>query len=339
MSTTEGKLSPAIVLSVARGFQLSKCLFLGVKFDLFNVLEKDGPLTGAQIQEKLKLDWRVLYDWLDLLALLGFLTRTGIKDLAIYANTPVSSAYLVSGKPGYLGAFLIIGNDRNYKFWGEGLDTALLTGKPQNLGQFKQIYSTPSSLAMFAQAMSSNVQPLASSFAQKFDLLPYKTLCDVGGCSGTLCTQVVLQYPHMRCINFDLPAMESLTIECLQKAGMSDKVSVVSGDFLKGDKFPKVDVIVMANVLHCFNVVDRKKLVRMAYEALPPDGVLVVLEALIDDERKNYVPLTKSITYFFEVDGENFSRLEFEEWSKEAGFVRSQLLQLVSDYQAIISFR
>ena len=42
----------------------------------------------------------------------------------------------------------------------------------------------------------------------------------------------------------------------------------------------------MGMILHDWNVDKKKILIRKAYEALQPGGAFVVIEALIDDERR-----------------------------------------------------
>ncbi|RXJ50611.1 hypothetical protein ESZ48_07585 [Gelidibacter gilvus] len=73
------------------------------------------------------------------------------------------------------------------------------------------------------------------SLAQQFDFLNYKTLVDAGGSIGVLSVMVAKNNPHMSCTTFDLPALESMATETIQKFKMADHVKVMNGDFLKMD--------------------------------------------------------------------------------------------------------
>jgi transcriptional/translational regulatory protein YebC/TACO1 len=49
---------------------------------------------------------------------------------------------------------------------------------------------------------------------------------------------------------------------------------------------PKADVITMGMILHDSNLEKKMKLIRAAYDALPPGGAFIAVEALIDNARR-----------------------------------------------------
>ena len=84
-------------------------------------------------------------------------------------------------------------NARLYRFWGD-LTEALQTGKPQNeikhtgKPMFDELYSDPARLEQFMNAMQGISLGNFHALAEKFDFSKYKTVCDVGGATGQLCT-------------------------------------------------------------------------------------------------------------------------------------------------------
>src|SRR5213075_2492910 len=86
-----------------------------------------------------------------------------------------------------------------------------------------------------------------------------------------------------KCVSWDLPAVEPIARKCITAAGLTDRVSTASGDFFK-DPLPNADIITMGMILHDWNLKTKMHLIRAAYDALPQGGVLVAIEALIDDE-------------------------------------------------------
>src|SRR5205814_2967300 len=110
---------------------------------------------------------------------------------------------------------------------------------------------------------------------------PFKTPCDVGGGSVLLSMEVGRRLPHIRCISFDLPVVEPIARKSIAAAGLAERVSTASGDFFK-DPLPRADLITMGMILHDWNLEKKRHLIRAAYDALPPGGALVVIEALID---------------------------------------------------------
>src|SRR4029453_1438449 len=110
-----------------------------------------------------------------------------------------------------------------------------------------------------------------------FDFSRAKTLCDVGGATGLLCIEAAKAHPHLKCVSFDLPAVEPVARKHIAAAGLSDRVGTASGDFFK-DPLPRADVITMGMILHDWNLEKKKQLIRAAYDALPENGALVAVE-------------------------------------------------------------
>ena len=84
------------------------------------------------------------------------------------------------------------------------------------------------------------------------------------------------------------------------------------------------------DLLHSFDLPGKKSLLRKAYDALPVGGELVVIELILDNERRqNTMGLLLSLNMLIESDGGfNFTQADFEGWAKEAGFreIRFELL-------------
>ena len=286
------RVDPSNIFQIGMGFWASKVLLTAVKLELFTYLA-EKPLSGKQIKNRLCLHGRGLYDFLDTLVSLGFLERSGIRDKAVYANSADANQFLDKNKLSYIGGILEMANNRLYPFW-NFLEEGLTKGTPQNelrTGEtsfFEKIYADKDRTREFVNAMSGAQMGNFIAFAHKFDFTPYQTLCDIGGAGAQLSAQVVTHNPHMRCISLDLPPVSPIALENVRKMGVANKVEVVTGDFFK-DPFPGADVITMGNILHDWGLADKKTLIRKAYEALPKGGSLVVIENIIDDERRENI--------------------------------------------------
>jgi cyclopropane fatty-acyl-phospholipid synthase-like methyltransferase len=178
------------------------------------------------------------------------------------------------------------------------------------------------------------------AFAEKFDFSKYQTLCDIGGATGLLCIEVAKRHPHLNCISWDLPAVEPVARKHIAAAGLSDRISTATGDFFK-DPLPKADIIVMGMILHDWNLEKKKRLIRAAYEALPPGGAFVAIEALIDDDRReNVFGLLMSLNMLIEFgDAFDYSGADFREWCGESGFKRFDVIHLSGPSSAAIAYR
>ena len=84
-TATQKQIDPSKIMQVGTGFMASKTLLTAVNMELFTILAK-RELSGKEIQSRLGLHNRNLYDFLDALVSLGFLKRTGLKETSLYKN-------------------------------------------------------------------------------------------------------------------------------------------------------------------------------------------------------------------------------------------------------------
>ncbi len=338
------KVDPSNIMQIGMGFWASKTLLTAVKMELFTELAIK-PLTGSEVKLKLCLNGRGLYDFLDTLVALGFLQKKGNKDTAVYSNSADSDFFLDKNKVSYMGGLLEMANNRLYPFW-NFLEEGLKRGTPQNeirTGEqsiFEKIYSDPDKTREFVNAMGGAQAGSFITFATNFDFSDYSTMCDIGGAGALLSAQVVLHNPQMSCISFDLPPVGPIAYENISKMGVADRVKIQSGNFFT-DSFPKADVITMGNILHDWGTSDKKLLIRKAYEALPDGGALVVIENIIDNERReNAFGLMMSLNMLIETaEGYDFTASDFEKWVWEAGFNETSSMHLAGPASAVIAIK
>ncbi len=234
-------------------------------------------------------------------------------------------------------------NARLYPFWG-GLTEALRTGQPQNevkhtgTSMFTELYADPARLEQFMRAMSGISAGNFTALAQKFDFSPYSTVCDVGGATGQLSIILAQHHPHLRCTSFDLPVVEPIAQRTIAAAKISDRVETVGGDFF-ADPLPKADVITMGMILHDWNLDRKLELIRQAYDALPEGGAFIVVENLIDDDRReNVFGLMMSLNMLIEFgDAFDFTGADFSGWCEGVGFSSVEILPLAGPASAAIA--
>jgi len=334
----------APILGTAFGFWGSKVLLTAVEFGLFTRLGS-RRLTGSELVAELALHSRANPDFFDALVALGFLDREGNGPSAVYVNTAAGLLYLDRTSPRYIGGILEMLNARLFKYWHD-LPEALRTGRPQNeakhgnKGIFEALYAELPKLEQFLGAMTGLSRINFEAFAEKFDFSPYKTLCDIGGATGLLAIEVAKRHPHLSCTSFDLPPVEPVAQKSIAAAGVQDRVKTAAGDFFK-DPLPKADVITMGMILHDWNLEKKMHLIRAAYDALPPGGAFVAIEALIDDERrKNAFGLLMSLNMLIEFgDAFDYSGEDFRGWCKEVGFTRFDVIHLAGPSSAAIAYK
>ncbi len=337
-------IDPGPIMQVGTGFMASKTLLSAVELDLFTALGTDA-LTGHELAERLGLDSRAVPDFPDALVALGLLDRDGEGTDARYRNTEATSAFLNKTAPTYIGGILEMCNARLYGFWGD-LTEALRTGRPQNeikhtgKPMFDELYSDPDRLEQFMNAMAGISMGPFHALAETFDFSEYETLCDVGGATGQLSIIVASRHPHMRCTSFDLPVVEPIARRTIEAAGLTDRVTAAAGDFFV-DPLPQADVITMGLILHDWNLDRKMRLIKAAYDALPDGGAFVVIENLIDDERReNVFGLLMSLNMLVEFgDAFDFTGADFSAWCEQVGFRETRVLPLAGPASAAVAYK
>lgn len=335
---------PEHIMQTATAFWPAKVLLTAVEFDLFSVLGDDS-LSASDLGEKLSLHPRGTYDFFDALVALKFLDRDGDGADGLYKNTPETSAFLNKASPAYIGGMPEMLNSRLFGFW-NNLGEGLKTGEPQNESKgngkslFEELYASPEQLSEFLEAMTGIQTGNFMQLAEKFDFTAYQTMSDIGGALAKLSRIVAARHDHLTFISFDLPPVAPLAQQQIDADGMTHRIKTVAGDFFV-DALPKSDVITMGNVLHDWNLEQKKTLIAKVYDALPEGGAFIAIENLIDDARReNVFGLLMSLNMLIETgDGFDYTAADFREWCSEAGFTRFDIIPLTGPASAAVAYK
>jgi precorrin-6B methylase 2 len=336
-------VTPDRIMQIGMGFWASKTLLSAVELELFTALGSEAK-TGAEIGDRLGLHPRSQFDFLDSLVSLGLLARDGDGPHARYGNTDETAVFLDKSQPSYVGGILEMANSRLYGFW-NNLTEALQTGMPQNEAKtggdfFEVLYADEKRLEEFLRAMQGIQMGNFLALLEQVDLSGAATLCDVGGGNGTLCGLAVQRHPHLTATVFDLPPVVPVAERHLAAMGVGERVHVVAGDFFTDD-LPAADVIVMGNILHDWDEVQKTTLIAKAHKALTDGGRLIAVENVIDDARRqNTFGLLMSLNMLIELEGGfDYTGAQFNRWCVEAGFVRTEIIGLAGPSSAAIAYK
>ena len=337
-------LDPKTILDVGFGFWSSKVLLSAVELGVFTELARGGR-TRDELGAALGLHPRGSMDLFDALVALGFLQRESHGERAIYMNTALTDHFLDRAKPSYVGGMLEMLEARLYRYWGD-LTEALRTGKPQNeikhtgAPMFATLYSDESRLEGFMNAMQGISRPNFATLAETFDFSRYKTLCDVGGANALLSRLVAARHPHLICTSWDLAVVEPIAQRAIAAEGLSGRVKTAAGDFFS-DPLPRADVITMGMILHDWNLEHKRMLIGKAYDALPVGGAFIVIENLIDDDRRtNAFGLLMSLNMLIEFgEAFDYTGADFDRWCRDAGFSRTEVIPLRGPASAAVAYK
>jgi hypothetical protein len=330
-------LTPNRIVELGHAFRGAKALISAAELGVFTTLA-GAALNSDDLRERLGLADRGAQDFLDALVGLGLLQR---DERGRYTNAPDAELYLDRRKATYIGGFLENLEAREYGLWGS-LTSALRTGRPQTgfeaKAHFESLYSDPKRLDFFVNGLTGGSLPVAQAMAERFPWSQYKTLVDVGTAEGCLPVHIALSHPHINGGGFDLPILKETFDSYVERQGLSQRLQFYPGDFF-ADPLPAADVLVMGRILHNWDLPTKQMLLQKAHAALPPDGVLIIHERLIDDDRRvSAAGLLSSLNMLImTAGGFDFTAADCIGWMQAAGFIDLRAEPLVAGQSMIVA--
>jgi predicted O-methyltransferase YrrM len=255
----------------------SAALAAGVRIGLFDLLDA-GPLRVDEVAVRLGLAIRGIRQLARALVAMGLLERDGDR----LRLAPDSRAYLVPGRPGWLGGLIDLEVESFLS--PQKLLEALRRNDASVYGEedpWERHARDPERARAFTRAMHSISERPAAALAETLDLDGVETLVDVGGGSGAVSIALARRWPDLRCIVWDLPTVCEAAREYAQGAGLSTRIETLEGDFFV-DPYPEgTRAVLFSQILHDWSPARCRALLERAFDALPPGGLAIIHEKLV----------------------------------------------------------
>lgn len=137
----------------------------------------------------------------------------------------------------------------------------------------------------FIGAMNTFNRAMAPSVIGKLTPLKVQRILDIAGASGTWTIAFLLAAPEATAVLFDLPDVIPLAKERLTAAHLSDRVTLVAGDYNLDDLPGGADLAWLSAVTHQNSREQNRALYAKIHAALAAGGVLVIRDVLMDTSR------------------------------------------------------
>lgn len=282
------------MIELMDGFKASKALFTASKLRVFDVLKgSQKGLEAAQVAQEINASVRGTERLLEACVSLGILEsqeRTHQKPL--YENTDLSRRFLMSDAPLSLQGYIQHCNEMVWPLFSH-LESAVKEGTTQQEQAFGKrtdnmfqdsYYSRHEVKLRFMNAMHSIAKVTGRVVATTFDLSPFKTACDLGGCTGAMAYELTYAHPELSVTVFDLPAVIEMSGH-FRPLNIDNRVSFVAGDFFK-DALPKADLYVLARILHDWPDEKVHALLSKVADACVPGSGVLLSEIFLDEDRR-----------------------------------------------------
>ncbi len=245
--------------------------------NIFPLFENKAYVLESDIIETLDLHPIRAKKWLNLLASEFFLKQIMISNQAAYQLS--EEFYQLMHGDGwatmksFFATWIIAAN--------EDLTDVLRFGKVKETVPWPP--KTKDEAKTLETWMTLTAECTIACVLEQIDFKNVNHLLDVGGGDGTMACAFVTVHPHLKATVYNLPASAHLARQNIASKGLSDRVSVIEGDFIKDDTLPAgFDLILFSRVLFDWEAKVNRKLLKMAYDALPLDGQVVICEIFKD---------------------------------------------------------
>jgi len=327
-------VTPDRILQLMWGYAPSIILATAARLSLFDALVQ-GPRTATEIAGQTGTSERGVRPVLNALVGLQFLAKDGAQR---YSLTPESAAFLVSGKPGYLGNMMEhVGRDL-VPHW-LGLPDTVQSGRPARdlnhndgaeffeklvVGLFPMNYAASQAVG---KALQAEGKPLR--------------ILDIAAGSGVWGIGVAEQSPGSTVTAVDWPNVLAVTRRFAAEHGLADRFSYIPGDMQTVDFGGGYDLAILGHILHSEGEKKSRALLQKVAHALAPGGRIAIAEFLVNAERTGPpMPLFFAINMRVNTEeGDTFSFEEISQWLQDAGFANPQRIDPGGPASVIVARR
>ncbi len=336
--------------------RMSAALAASVRCGLFDLLDR-GALDAKEIARRLGFGERPTRSLLAALVAMGLVRRAAAPELPpgapspsaaaspassapVFALAADASAYLVRGKPGWLGGLIDL--EIEHFLSPAALLEALRRGDATVYGEadpWERHEADPEAARRFTEAMHSVSERPAAGLAEVAELASVRRLLDVGGGSGALSIALAAHNPRLECVVWDLAVVCPIARENARAAGVGDRVTAIPGDMFAEPWPAGFDAVLLSQILHDWSFDDGRRLLARAAAALPPKGVVLIHEKLVDEDGRG--PLANALGHLdmlLWTEGQQYTESELRALLLETGFEEVRRLP-TAGYWSLVTAR
>lgn len=326
------------------GFWVSKTLMAAVEADIFSKVE-GKQVTAQELQQLLGMEERPAQSFAAALVSLGLLEHKAGR----FSNSAHASAFLVRQKPGYMGGFIRMVDERVYRAWGQ-LSWSLANNRPveaKSGGDAESLFDDAKQekgiqeIEKFTHAMYGVSIGPAMALAKAFDFTKHKSLLDIGGGSGVYSIWVAKENPNMTATVADLAPVCRVAEQYAASYGLASRVKTIPLDFWKQDIPAGHDVMFLSHILHDYSEEKDVALLKKVYAALPKGGAVIISEWMLNDDKSGPVPSAMmGLNMIVETNGgRSYTFAEISEMLRKAGFQNIEKRPLAGPAQIAIGYK
>ena len=317
-ATSQAAVTPEKIQQLAWGYAppliIEAALHHGV-FDLLDggskTVEEVAALSGASV--------RGLRAVMNALAGLQLLTKDAAGRFGLTAE---SAAFLVGGKPGFLGGLMRHTSTQLVPKW-LALSKVVRTGKPT--ASVNREKAGAAFFHDFVEDIFPMSYPSAQRLAEALEIAAAKKpvrVLDLAAGSGVWGIALAQKSPRVTVTAVDWPGVLDITRKVAVRLGVAGQFSFVAGDLASAEFGRGHDIATLGHILHSEGEKRGRALLKKTFKALAKGGTIAIAEFLVDDARTGPpVALIFAVNMLVNTDaGDTWSFGEISGWLRDAGF-------------------
>ena len=317
-------VTPERIMQMVWGFAPPLMIHAALQNGLIDELSR-GPKTIGELTAKCGVSQRGATAVIEGLLGLGLIVRDGDR----FSLSPDTAAFLVAGKPGYLGGLLrhLLGlMEQNWV----KLPEVVKTGKPP--ASVNEQTEGTEFFSDFVEDLFHMNYPAAKALAETLAASgsPAKSgairVLDLAAGSGVWGIGAAHVFPNAQITALDWPGVTQVTRKVAAKNNVGDRLRTIDGDIQKTEFGGPYDLVTLGHILHSEGEAASRKLLKKVFAALKPGGKVAIAEFVVNDDRNGPpLGLIFAVNMLLHTEsGSTFSFGQMTAWLTEIGFVSPQ---------------
>jgi ubiquinone/menaquinone biosynthesis C-methylase UbiE len=319
-SKRDGKAASFVRLaSDIWAFQTTAILSAALELDVFSAIGK-ARRTAAEVATATGSQVRGIERLLDTLTALKYLKKINNR----YALEPIAATFLVRESPTYMeGAPQILrGMAMMWSTLADAIKAGASVTGPASEEQARAFFPI-----LVKQIFPMNYTASQSAIRKipKARLSRIQRILDIGGGAAAWSIPFAAALRKARATVIDYPEMTAIAREYAARFKVGDRFDFLDGNFFDLDwGREQYDLAILGHIVHGEGVERAKQLLRRAFDALKPGGILLIAEFIPNENRTGpALALMFGLNMFVATpEGGVYTMGEYRAWLKEAGFKR-----------------
>lgn len=316
--------SPQLFFDTINAYQRSQVLQTALELDIFTAIG-EGEHTAEAIALRTQSSVRGIRILADALTVMGFLTKQGDQ----YHLTTDTALFLDRRSPQYIGAAsAFLGSEYVHGRFRD-LTEAVRRGGAASDEEFDPDHPM---WLNFARSMSNMMMGPAQLLAIHLNAQAghkWKVL-DIAAGHGVYGITLARQNPNAEVHAVDWPTVLSAARENAERFDVAARWHALPGSAFEVDFGTGYDLVLITNFLHHFDPATCEGLLRKTYQALAPNGRVVILEFIPNQDRVTppQAAMFPLIMLTGTPHGDTYTFSELEQMCQRAGFKSAEMHEM-----------